>query len=69
MNNKNSLEYRQKLNEVIIEKRQELEHRQNRLNSNIFAEICHKSIIAQRKTILYLEIQINKLKYKLQHNL
>ena len=68
MNNKNS-EYRQKLNEVIIEKRQELEHRQNRLNSNIFAGICHKSIVAQRKTILYLEIQINNLEYKLQHNL
>ena len=68
MNNKNS-EYRQKLNEVIIEKRQELEHRQNRLNNNIFAGICHKSIIAQRKTILYLEIQINNLEYKLQHNL
>ena len=68
MNNKNN-EYRQKLNEIIIAKRQELEHRQNRLNNNIFAGICHKSIIAQRKTILYLEIQINNLEYKLQHNL
>jgi len=68
MNNKNN-EYRQKLNEIIIEKRQELEHRQNRLNNNIFAGICHKSIVAQRKTILYLEIQINNLEYKLQHNL
>ena len=68
MNNKNS-EYRQKLNEVIIEKRQELEHRQNRLNNNIFTGICKKSIIAQRKTILYLEIQIESLEYKLQHNL
>ena len=68
MNNKNN-EYRQKLNEIIIEKRQELEHRQNRLNNNLFAGICHKSIIAQRKVILYLEIQINNLEYKLQHNL
>jgi len=68
MNNKNN-EYRQKLNEIIIEKWQKLEHRQNRLNNNIFAGICHKSIIAQRKTILYLEIQINNLEYKLQHNL
>ena len=68
MNNKNN-DYRQKLNEIIIAKRQELEHRQNRLNNNIFAGICHKSIIAKRKTILYLEIQINNLEYKLQHNL
>ena len=68
MNNKNS-DYRRKHNEIILEKRQELEHRQNRLNNNIFAGICHKSIVAQRKTILYLEIQINNLEYKLQHNL
>ena len=68
MNNGNN-EYRQKLNEIIIEKRQELEHRQNRLNNNIFAGTCHKSILAQRKTIFYLELQINSLEYKLQHNL
>ena len=68
MNNKNN-EYRQKLNKIIIAKRQELAHRQNRLNSNIFAGICHKSILAQRKTIFYLELQINSLEYKLQHNL
>ena len=68
MNNENE-EYRQKLNEIIIAKRQELRHRQNRLNSNIFAEICKKSITAQRKTILYLQIQIESLEYTLQHNL
>ena len=68
MNSENN-EYKEKLTEIIIAKRQELRHRQNRLNSNIFAGICHKSIIAQRKTILYLEIQINNLEYKFQHNL
>ena len=68
MNNENE-EYRQKLNEIIIAKRQELRHRPNRLNSNIFVGICKKSIIAQRKTILYLQIQIESLEYTLQHNL
>ena len=62
-------EYRQKLNKIIIAKRQELAHRQNRLNSNIFAGICKKFIVARRKTILYLQIQIENLEYKLQHNL
>ncbi len=62
-------EYRQKLNKIIIAKRQELRHRQNRLNNNILAGVCHKSIIAQRKTILYLQLQIESLEYKLQHNL
>ena len=68
MNSENN-EYKEKLTEIIIAKRQELEHRQNRLNNNIFAGICKKSKIAQRKTILYLEIQIESLEYKLQHNL
>ena len=68
MNNENE-EYRQKLNKIIIAKRQELRHRQNRLNSNIFTGICKQSIIAQRKTILYLQIQIESLEYTLQHNL
>ena len=36
MNNENE-EYKEKLNEIIIAKRRELRHRQNRLNSNIFA--------------------------------
>ena len=39
MNNENN-EYRQKLTEIIIAKRQELTNRQNRLNNNIFAGIC-----------------------------
>lgn len=51
-------EYKQELNKIIIAKRKELRHRKNRLNSNIFAGTCEKSIIAQRNTILYLEIQI-----------
>ena len=68
MNNGNN-EYRQKLTEIIIAKRQELRHRQNRLNNNIFAGICKNSITAQRKTILYLQIQIESLEYTLQHNL
>ena len=68
MNSENN-EYKEKLTEIIITKRQELENRQNRLNNNIFAGICKKSIIAQRKTILYLQIQIESLEYTLQHNL
>ena len=68
MNNENE-EYKEKLNEIIIAKRRELRHRQNRLNSNIFAGICKKFIVAQRKTIFYLQIQIESLEYKLQHNL
>ena len=67
--NRENKEYKEKFTEIIIAKRQELRHRQNRLNSNIFAEICKKSIIAQRKTILYLQIQIESLEYTLQHNL
>ncbi len=57
MNNENN-EYRQKLTKIIIAKRQELRHRQNRLNNNILAGVCHKSIVAQRKTIFYLQLQI-----------
>ena len=45
MNNENN-EYRQNLTKIIIAKRQELRHRQNRLNNNIFAGICKKSITA-----------------------
>ena len=62
-------EYRQQLLEIIYEKIQELKHRQNRLNDNILAGTCHKSILAQRKVIFNLQLQIDSLEYKYQHNL
>ncbi len=67
--NSKTHEYRQNLIEIITTKTQELEYRQKRLEQNIFAGVCHKSIIAQRKTIFYLQSQIDGLEYKLQHNL
>ena len=33
-------EYKQELIKIIMAKRKELRHRQNRLNSNIFVGIC-----------------------------
>lgn len=65
----NNKEYRQQLLEIIYEKIQELKHRQNRLNDNILAGTCHKSILAQRKVIFNLQLQIDSLEYKYQHNL
>ena len=65
----NKEEHKQQLIENIIEKRQELRHRKDRLESNILAGICQKSILAQTKVIFTLEIQICHLEYKLKHNL
>lgn len=65
----NNKEYRQQLLEIIYEKIQELKHRQNRLNDNILAGTCHKSLLAQRKVIFNLQLQIDSLEYKYQHNL
>ena len=61
--------YRQQLIEKIDEKRQELQHRKERLIENMLAGVCNKSILAQRKVIFMLEIQIDHLEYKLQHNI
>ena len=44
-------EYKQELDKIIMAKRKELRHRQNRLNNNIFTGICEKSIIVQRNII------------------
>ena len=59
----------EKITEKIAEKEQELQHKKRRLEENILAEVCQKSILAQRKVIFILEIQLNNLEYKLQHNL
>ena len=61
--------YRQQLIEKIDEKRQELQHRKERLIENMLAGVCNKSKLAQRKVIFMLKIQIDHLEYKLQHNI
>ena len=61
--------YKQQLIEKIGEKRQELQHRKERLKENMLAGVCKKSILAQRKVIFMLEIQIDCLEYRLQHNI
>ena len=61
--------YKQQHIEKIDEKRQELQHRKERLIENMLVGVCNKSILAQRKVIFMLEIQINCLEYKLQHEL
>ena len=43
--------YKQQLIEKIDEKRQELQHRKERLIENMLARVCNKSILAQRKVI------------------
>lgn len=68
-NNINKEKYKQQLIENIIENRQELKYRKERPEENMLAEVCNKSILAQRKVIFMLEIQINFLEYKLQHEL
>ena len=62
-------EYRQQLFKKIRELRHELKHRQDRLNYNIFAGTCHKSLTVQRNIIFDLELQIQHLEYKYQHGL
>ena len=61
--------YRQQLIRKIDEKRQELQNRKERLIENMLAGVCNKSILAQRKVIFMLEIQIDRLEYKLQHDI
>ena len=48
----------------IIDIRDELTHRKERLNYNIFAGINTKSITAQRKTITNLELELQILEHK-----
>ena len=65
--------YKQQLIEEIMEKmaekEQELKHRKRRLEENILAGVCNKSILAQRKDILTLELELDCLEYELQHNI
>ena len=61
--------YQQQLIEKIDDKRQELQHKKERFIENMLAGVCNKSILAQRKVIFMLEIQIDHLEYKLQHNI
>ena len=55
--------------EIMVEKEQELQHRKRRLEENILAEVCNKSILAQRKVIFMLELELDCLEYELQHNI
>ena len=72
-NNMNEEKYKQQLieeiMEIMAEKEQELQHRKRRLEENILAEVCNKSILAQRKDILMLELELDCLEYELQHNI
>ena len=65
----NKEKYKQQLIEKIAEKGQESQHRKRRLEENILAGVCNKSILAQRKVIFMLKIQIDCFEYKLQHNI
>ena len=55
--------------EIMVEKEQELQHRKRRLEENILAGVCNKSILAQRKDILMIELELDCLEYELQHNI
>ncbi|MUG03736.1 hypothetical protein ECC01_22525 [Bacillus tequilensis] len=55
--------------EKIVEKEQELQHRKRRLEENTLAEVCNKSILAQREDISMLELELDCLEYELQHNI
>ena len=61
--------YKQQLIEKIAEKEQELQHRKRRLEENILAEVCNKSILAQREDISMLKLELDCLEYELQHNI
>ena len=59
----------EKITEKIAEKEQELQHRKRRIEENILAGACNKSILAQRKVIFTLELELDGLEYELQHNI
>ena len=69
----NKEKYKQQLIEKIMEqmtkKEQELQHRKRRLEENILAGACNKSILAHRKNIFMLELELDCLEYELQHNI
>ena len=72
-NNMNKEKYKQqlieKIMEQITEQEQELQHIKRRLEESIIAGVCNKSILAQRKDILMLELELDCLEYELQHNI
>ena len=55
--------------EIMVQKEQELQHRKRRLEENILAGVCNKSILAQRKVIFMFVLEIDCLEYELQHNI
>ena len=55
--------------EIMVEKEQELHHRKRRLEENILAGVCNKSLLAQRKDIFMLKLELDCLEYELQHNI
>ena len=59
----------EKITEKIAEKEQELQHWKRRLEENILEGTCNKSILAQRKDISILKLEIDCLEYDLQHNI
>ena len=65
--------YKQQLIEEIMEKmaekEQELQHRKRRLEENILVGVCNKSLLAQRKDISMLKLELDYLEYELQHNI
>ena len=65
----NKEKYKQQLIEKIAEKEQELQHRKRRLEENILAGVCNKSLLAQRKDISMLKLELDCLEYELQHNI
>ena len=67
MDNNESHKY--ELIRTVISQRQELKYRQERLQYNIYAGVCEKSILAQRKIIFKLQHEIQRIEYKLKHNL
>ena len=65
--------YKQQLIEeimkIMVEKEQELQHRKRRLEENILAGVCNKSLLAKRKDISMLKLELDCLEYELQHNI
>jgi len=67
MDNKEIHKY--ELIRTVILNKQELKYRQERLQYNIYAGVCEKSILSQRKIIFKLQHEIQRIEYKLKHNL
>ena len=57
------------LHKQIIDVKQELNHRRERLQNNIFAGVNYKAILAQRHTIFDLELKYQHLDHKYKYDL